>query len=189
MRRSERLIRNTVLALFGATVLHVAFNRLYAINNPAHGAQRTPAAELAQLRDFSRIELNGDFSVEIVQDADYSVEFMAQDANRGGFSAVVHDDTLVLRGFGNPPTNQVRVEMPALTHVDSSSVAALTVSGFKGESLSMRLNETPRVILRNNTIRHLRIVSSERSELKADRASLQSSQVDLAGRATLTVID
>ena len=50
MKRSERLIRNTILVLAGLVVLHVGVSRLYADSNPAHVAQRTSAADLAKLR-------------------------------------------------------------------------------------------------------------------------------------------
>ena len=73
MKRSERLIRNTILALAGLVVLHVGVSRLYADSNPALVAQRTSAADLAKLRGFNAIEVNGDFSVDVVQGADYSV--------------------------------------------------------------------------------------------------------------------
>jgi hypothetical protein len=44
MKRSERLMRNTILALLGASVLYVAVNRLYAARTPASPAQRAPDA-------------------------------------------------------------------------------------------------------------------------------------------------
>ena len=189
MQKSKRLIRNTILALNGIVVLYVGINRLYAIGNPIPSVQRTSAAELAMLRDFSAIEVNGDFGVDLVQEADYSVYFTTPDTSQGNLVATVRGNTLVLSGFHNATTNRVRVALPVLTQLKASSVATLSVSGFDGESMSLRFDGTPQVILRNNGIRQWHIVVSDVGELKVDRASISSGQFDLAGQITLRVID
>jgi hypothetical protein len=189
MKKSKRLIRNTILALNGMMVLYVGINRLYAVSSPTQAAQRTSTAELALLRDFTAIEVNGDFSVDVVQEADYAVAFAPAAANQGDFVATLRGNTLVLHGFHNTRANRARVALPVLTHLDAELVPVLSISGFNGTSLSLQLDGTPQVILRNNGIRQWHIVASEVDELKIDKASLAAGKVDLAGRATLTAID
>ncbi len=189
MKKSKRLIRNTILALNGMMVLYVGVNRLYAVSDPTPTAQRTSTAELAMLRDFTAIEVTGDFSVDVVRGADYAVAYTPVDESRGEFVATVRGDTLILRGFNNTNTDRVRVALPVLTRLDAELVPALSISGFHGASASLQLDGTSQVILRNNAIRQWHIVASEVKELKIDRASLGAGKVDLAGRATLTAID
>ena len=188
MKRSRLLIRNTLLALSGMVVLYVGINRIYAVAEPDPVQQRTSAAELAALRDFDSIEVSGDFSVEIVQQAGYSVEFVQPDSSQGDFVATRRDATLVLYGGRNPAVGRVRVAMPALKQVGAHRIPALSVSGFNGDSLSLRMESVPLVVLRNNGIRQWHIVASK-GELQIDRATFGAGKVDLAGRSTLTVID
>jgi hypothetical protein len=47
----------------------------------------------------------------------------------------------------------------------------------------------PQVTLRNNAVRQWQIRASHVAELQMDRASIGAGKVDLAGRATLSVID
>ena len=46
-----------------------------------HGARRRPT--LATLRDFNAIEVSGDFGVDVVQEADYSVDLHAAGRKQG----------------------------------------------------------------------------------------------------------
>ena len=189
MKRSERLIRSTIVGLAGLTVLYVGANRLYALGDPVQAAKRTSAADLAALRDFSAIEANGDFTLEIVRGADYSVDFMPSHATKGDFVATMRGNTLVLRGFRNAPGSRVQLALPVLTQLDAEAIPAVSLSGFTGASLSLRLDSVPEVTLRDNAIREWHVVASGVGELKVDQASIRAGKVDLAGRATLTVID
>jgi hypothetical protein len=190
MKKSRRLIRNTILALNGLMVLYVGINRLYAVDETTHAPRRTDAAELARLRDFNAIEVHGDFGLDVVQEAGYSVGLPPPGRSKGEFVAIVRGNTLVLNGYRHTHTTRVRVGMPALTHLEAGEeVPALTVSGFNGASLSLRLEGKSRVVLRNNAIRQWHISASQIGELQIDKASLGAGKVDLAGRATLSVID
>jgi hypothetical protein len=133
--------------------------------------------------------VDGDFSLEVMQDAAWSVDFAPSDTSQGSFSATVLDHTLHLHGFRNTSAGRVRVTLPTLSELDADRVAALSVSGFAGASVSLELGTTPRVTLRNNRIRQWRIQAADVGDLQIDRTSLSDGKVDLAGRATFTVID
>jgi hypothetical protein len=189
MKRSERLIRSTIVGLTGLMVLYVGISRLSAGSTPAHATGQTSVAELARLRDFSAIQVDGNFSLDVVQDAAWSVAFAPSEPGQGSFYAAVHDNTLVLHGFRNTPASRVTVTLPALSKLAAHKVTALSVSGFAGANLSLELGTTARVTLRNNSIRQWHIDAAHVGDLRLDRASIGAGRVDLAGRANFTVID
>ena len=189
MKRSERLVRNTLVVLAGLIVAHVAVSRIQEANDPTAAVERTPPAVLASLRDFTAIEVEGDFTLDVERAADYAVDFRSSDPAAGRFYAAVRDNTLLLGGFGNAPGSRVRVVLPELKNLNAGRVQALSVSGFEGASLSLVADTIPRVTLRNNGIRQWQIRANHVVDLQIDRASLSAGKVDLAGRATLTVID
>jgi hypothetical protein len=151
--------------------------------------ERTPPAALATLRDFSAIEVEGDFTLDVAQGADFLVDFTSPKPTEGRFYATVRDNTLLLGGFRNAPGARVRVVLPELLRLNAGRVQALSVSGFGGNRLSLEMDTIARVTLRNNTIRQWQIRANSVADLQIDRTSLGAGKVDLAGRATLTVND
>lgn len=182
-------MRNTILVLAGLLVLHVGASRLYAVDDRAIPMERATPADLATLRDFTAILVEGDFALEVVRGAEYSVEFTPSNRAEGRFSAVVHDNTLLLGGFENVPGSRARVTLPALTQLNAGRVEALSISGFDGDELSVRAERVQCVTLRNNRIREWQIRAERVVDLRIDRASISAGKVDVSGRATLTVID
>jgi len=180
VKRSERLIRNTVLAMAGAVVLLLGLGRLYADDD---------REDEAPLRDFTAIEVEGEFSLEVVQGADYSVAFTPADRRDTHFDVRVRGKTLRLSGFRNPPGSLVQVALPELKSLNAGRVRTLSVSGFSGAHLSLDVDTVPQVILRNNSVREWQIRADRVADLQIDRASMQAGKVDLAGRVTLTVIE
>jgi hypothetical protein len=182
-------MRNTLLVLSGLMVLHVGASRLYAVDDHAMQTERAMPADLATLRDFKAILVEGDFALEVVQGAEYSVEFAPPKPGAGRFYAAVRDNTLQLGGFGNERGSRVRVTLPELRKLKVTQVQALSVSGFEGETLSVEAERVERVTLKNNRVREWQIRAERVPDLEIDRPSISAGKVDLSGRATLTVID
>jgi hypothetical protein len=182
-------MRNTFLVLAGLLVLHVGASRLLAIDESATSMKRATPADLATLRDFTAILVEGDFALEVVQGAEYSVDFAPPNPDERRFYAVVHDGTLLLGGFGNGPGSRARVTLPALSKLNAGRVEALSVSGFDGEQLSVQAERVRRVTLKNNRVREWRIRAEHVVDLQIDRASISAGKVDLSGHAVLNVID
>src|SRR5262245_29097808 len=80
VKRSERLVRNTLGVLAALIVAHVAVSRVQEARNPAARTERTPPAVLASLRDFTAIQVEGDFTLDVERAADYAVDFTSPDA-------------------------------------------------------------------------------------------------------------
>ena len=189
MKRSERLVRNTLVGLAGFVVLHVGVSRLYAVDDHTAGIERTPPSVLATLRNFTAIEVEGDFTLDVERATDFSVDFSSPNATEGRFYASVRENTLRLGGFRNVPGSRVRVVLPELRELNAGRVQALSIAGFDGARLSLEADTIARVTLRNNSIRQWQIRADRVADLQIDRASLSAGKVDLAGHATLTVID
>jgi hypothetical protein len=189
VKRSERLIRNTLLVLGGLTVLHVGVSRLHALDEQAtQQSERMSPESLATLRDFSAVFVEGDFEIE-VQRGDFAVDFSSPNPAQGRFYATVRDNTLLLGGFQNATGSRARVSLPELKKLNAGRVPALSISGFEGASLELEAETVARVTLRNNRIRQWQIRSNRVADLQIDRASISAGKLDLAGQATLTVID
>jgi hypothetical protein len=178
VKRSERLIRNTLFVVGGLMVLHVGVSRLQAVEEKV-----TPP-----LRDFSAIVVEGDFEID-VQKGDFAVDFSSPNPAQGRFYATVRNNELLLGGFQNATGSRARVSLPELTKLNAGRVPALSVSGFDGASVELEAETVARVTLRNNSIRQWQIRANRVADLQIDRASISAGRVDLAGHTTLTVID
>jgi hypothetical protein len=94
-----------------------------------------------------------------------------------------------LRGYGHAPASRLRVAMPVLEQLVAGEAPAISVSGFNDASVSLRLEDTRQLVLRDNGVRHWRIFAAGIGELQIDKASISAGKVDMSGRATFTVID
>jgi hypothetical protein len=181
-------MRNTILVMAGLVVMQLGVTRLSADDQVAN-VNRTTPAELATLRDFTSMEVEGDFILDVVRDTGYSVAFTPADANEGRFYATVRNNTLRLGGFQNAAGGRVRVTMPELRKLNAGRVKKLTVTGFDGASVLLEVDTIPQVTLRSNAVQQWQIRADHVDELQIDRASMGAGKVDLAGRITLSVID
>jgi hypothetical protein len=192
VKRSERLIRGTIVALAVLTVGYVAAVRLQAAARPEGTPVRTSSADLAALRDFKGLQLNGDFSVEIVQGAEYSVTFAPAAESRGDLHAAMRGQTLELRGYGNTRESRVRIAMPGIERLDAENIPELTVSGFRAEAVAVQTEGVGQVTLRNNAVREWRVVGAgtKGAVVQVDRATLDgAAKVDVVGRVALAPIE
>jgi hypothetical protein len=192
MKKSKRYIGGTILAGYAGMVLFIGLNRLYVANVPEPLPERTSAAELAGLRNFTAVEVRGDFSLELVREADYSVNYVPLSDTRGQFLAALQGSTLVLTGFGNRTqldSARVRVGMPELLSLEASSAPTLLLADFAGETMDLRLTVIGTVTLRNNSTTNLRVVASGVRELQLDAISFAGSELRITGNTAVTQVD
>lgn len=154
MKTSKRLLFGTFAVMLAAPVAIVAFSRFSGrgYHEPAPPERSTPA-EIAALRDFSSVDINGDFSVEIVRSDSYSVEYTPLQDNRGNFTATVRDGMLEIIGFDNRTEfamGTVRIGMPDLEAIEVGFLPELSVSGFDGNRLNANINYVERLVIENN---------------------------------------
>jgi hypothetical protein len=188
MKRSRRLIRNTIIGINVLSVLYVGATRLYADEGEPVVRHMAPES-LAALRDFTGVHINADVSVEIVQQAGFSVDFTPTDADSGLFVARVYNGSLDVFATNSPEGSHLRIGMPELRDLIATQATTMTVTGFSGDTFALRTDRTPQVELRNNHFEEWRISSGITAEVKFDQASLRGSTLKVVGPSVISVLD
>lgn len=197
MKQSKRLLIGTILGLYGVMMIHTALSRVF-VDETQDGPvelRRTSAEQLATLRDFDEVDAQGDFSLELVQQANYSVEVIRAADAPGELVARVTSGVLQLRGYGNPASVRVRIGTPQLEDLETDFAPLLSISGFTSDSLDIqvgtRSGTDQRVELRNNDIEDLRLRIFDMTnsvEVQIDRRSFGDG-IDIAGSARVTILE
>lgn len=162
MKTSRRLMLATFLTLIASPVVLVAYGRISGAGTMTElpAPQRTSAAELAALRDFSSIFIGGDVDVVVRSAANYAISYTPLFERRGNLSARVEDGRLFIEAYGNrSETEAARLEisLPTLTRVEGESLFALTVSGFRADTLNVVARSAQRVVIEDNALETLRL--------------------------------
>ncbi len=154
MKTSRRLLFGTFAVLLATPPVLVAYGRFGGnAFRELPAPERTTPAELAALRDFTVINANGDFALEIVRADTYSIDYTPLSPERGNFSASVEDGTLSIEGFNNRTEfmmGTVRIGLPALAALESGYVPTIAVRGFDGDTLDLNVAFTEELVLANN---------------------------------------
>lgn len=158
MKTSRRLMLGTLIVLLAIPVTFLAWTRIAGTSQQGLPVpQRTPAPELAALRDFSSIDISGDLHVEIVSAADYSIDYRPLAENRGNFTARVEDGTLHIQAFGNRAepfaAATVRIGMPELASFNAEFLYSLAVRDFDTDAMRIEVTATiGDIVIENNRI-------------------------------------
>jgi hypothetical protein len=208
MNSARRGIRNTMLALYGVAFVYVGVNRLHAAVVDADTprwlratlslgldgyttARRTPApGEAADwvFRDFTRLDVSGDFILEIVGAAEYKVSFPAADGTARRLRARRKGEQLWLQGDATGDADAgltVRIETPAVTQVVATGLRGLTLRGLQGQQLDVDLQDVGWTRLQRNAVAHWKVASSKPLDLHVDQATLAAGRVQIAGELVL----
>lgn len=197
MKPSRRLLVRTIGTLYALMVLHTAASRAFVEerDDGSFVPRRTSVEQLAALRDFDEIHVEADFSVEVVQQADYSVEIIGAVENRGDVLARVEGDSLWLYGYGSPDGVRVRIGLPELQDLSTDFSPLLSVSGFRGDALGIRVGTRPgriqRLELRDLDIEDLqiRVLDNTSSvDVQLDQATFANG-LDIRGSARVTIAE
>jgi hypothetical protein len=162
MKTSRRLLFGTFLVTLLAPVVLVAFSRVNGGSMAERPAPERPTpAELTSLRDFSNIEVRGDFNLELTSAPDYSVEYVPlAAANQGFLRASVTDGTLLIEGYANRTefgASTVRIGLPDLDRLDAESLASLVVRNFDTDAMELRVGSSQDIVIENNRIDALQL--------------------------------
>jgi hypothetical protein len=197
MNQGKRHIRNTVITVCGLTVLTVVAARLYASTVDAdtppwvrklmtlglaatERATITSAASpatksariltLSDLRDFTGINVEGSFAVEITGAPQYKVSLdgvatekwtLDWDRAEGGVARI--------KGGAGTEGSVLHIETPALTSIEAKGLKQLTVRGVKGPELTLRLKDVAGVRLEGNSVGSWILHSDTPVEVQAER--------------------
>jgi hypothetical protein len=209
MNRGKRYIRNTVIALFGLTVLFVAASRLYASvvkpDSPPWlrtlvslgqsvqvSRQSPPQLQAVRVQDagglhFSRISVEGDFAVEVVAAPVHKVSLAGYDGQSEGVEVQgQRDGLLLLKGMTGSEGAVLRIETPAIAGVEARYLRQLTLRGFKAAEVSISTRRVSTVLLEENDIGHWNLNSETPVVVKADRATVVAG-MNIRGRGVMTL--
>ena len=193
MKQSRRYFLGSLAAAAVAVVLIVAANRLIVPpESKARPLRRAAAAELAALRDFTDVRIEGDFVLEVSQAPEYSVRYAPVSDTRGELVATLEGQRLLLRGFGNSTGNgevaTVRVTLPVLRDLDVFNVPVANVSEVADGPADVRATAVGKVRLTGNTA-ELNVVVRGVRELQMDAASLAVTRLRVQGDTRITTLD
>jgi hypothetical protein len=186
MKTSKRYLYGTLLACLAVPVLIVFYSRFLAPAREAYVPERTPAAELAALRDFTSIVVEGDFALEITEAANYAFTYEAPAESRGELVATVEDGVLRVRGFGNRSDvggspSRVRIAAPELSSIDVSYTPSLRISGLSVESLALRALQIRAMTVADNTIGNLQVRSIVNGPVEFEGNTIMTTTLTVVG--------
>jgi len=204
----RRDIRNTMLALYGGVLLFVAANRLHAavvdsdtpewlrallslgLDGYTMIRRSTTPGEAADrvFRDVTRLNVSGDFTVEIIGAAEYKVSFPAAEgaarrlrARRKGEELWLQDDAASNADGGLT----VRIETPAITQVVATGLRGVTLRGLQGKHLDVELQDVGWARLQQNAVAHWKLAADEPLDLHVDQATLAAGQLQIVGELVI----
>jgi hypothetical protein len=191
MKTSKRYLGGTLLAILALPVLIVIYSRFFAPPPEAYVPERTPAAELAALRGFTSIVVEGDFALEVTEAADYQFTYEPIAESRGELVATLEDGVLRVRGFGNRAEfgapSRVRIAVPELSSLDVSYTPSLRVSGLSVENLALRALQVSSVTVADNTIGNLQVRSIGNGPIEFDDNTITTTTLSvIGGESTIT---
>jgi hypothetical protein len=198
MNQGKRYIRNTMLALLGATFLGTVANRIYnaTVDDNTPGWQRsilslglavekndipepptkstiTTHAELAALRDFNQISVSGDLTVEIVSAAEYKVT-LTPASTQPWSVATEHQKNGLLKLAGGHGSEgaALRIEAPALSSIEAQNLRQLTMRGWQSPELKVRMKNVAGARIKESAGGHWTLNAETPIALELDKATI-----------------
>jgi hypothetical protein len=188
MKQSKRYLRGTFYGLAGLLVLLVAVSRLFVTVVEDSGPPRTPVSELAALRGFDKVNVQGGFDLRVVAADNFSVSYQPVSEEHGQFRATVEGTTLQLYGYGNRyegSASQVVINLPVLVELRSNGRQTIDISGFTQGPLSIHISDLQQLILRNLQVATTLSTVGE-GEVQMDAQSFAHVSVQAIGRVRVT---
>jgi hypothetical protein len=184
MNPGKRYLRNTVFVLWGVAAAFVGWNRLYArvagedaqekhtLLSLGLRVQETsgprPDLDLAAAKDFTKVSVHGDFTLEIVGAPQYKVTFTPAEGTAAKLHASLDEDGyLHARTDDGVTGGTLRIEVPQLERIDAN-VPRVLVQGMQGKELSLVSYRGGAATLRENHVESWRLFSGQPFEVRVD---------------------
>lgn len=195
MNRGKRYVRNSVLVLIGLTVLLPVASKLYASvvkpDTPSWlrvlislgqsvevSRQHAPQSQAVRIEDagelrFTRINVIGEFAVEVIAAPLHKVALVGADGRAMSVSAKVQKEGLLaLEGGADTEGAVLRIEAPALTSIDAQRLPLLTIRGFQAPELLISSRKVERIVLESSDIERWNLDAQTPVLVEADRATV-----------------
>jgi hypothetical protein len=116
-------------------------------------ANSSQAMTLAELRNFTGISVEGDFSVELVGAPEYKVSLDGASTGKWALDWGIQEDGLVrIKGGAGTEGGVLRVETPVLANIEATGLRHLTVRDITAPELSLRMKNVAGVNLEENAV-------------------------------------
>jgi hypothetical protein len=214
MNQGKRHIRYTLIAMVGLVVLMVGAARIYASTVNADTPQwlrgvmslgmamklrgtipsaasstatAPPVATLADLRNFTKVSVEGDFSVEVIGAPDYKVGLTGASADKWTLDWDLEEDGLVrIKGGEGTEGGVLRIETPTLVSVEATGLRQLTVRGVTAPELNIRMKDLAGVLLEDCEVGNWILHSTTLVEVQAQKLSSSAGySIQASGQLTI----
>ena len=192
MKKSRKYLAVTAIGIFASIVLVTIASRVYMTEEIPYVPARTSDAELAQLANYTRISVSGDFSLEVTQLQDYSIDYMPLNETEGELQARVENDTLIITGFGNRTdsnTALVRIGVPVLDTLEINYLPDSSVSNFNAPLMNIRLLAFRNFTMQNNVLGNLDLSAQGAGDINLISNTLTTQNFNIEGRSNLNISD
>jgi hypothetical protein len=189
MKKSRKYLTATAIGLLVTIALMLA-SRFYITESIPYVPARTSAADLAQLANFTRITVSGDFSLEVTQRQDYTIDYTPLNERQGELVARVDDNTLIISGFGNRTDNNaatLRIGVPVLDTLEVNDLPEIIVSNFNAPLLNIRLIAFRSFTLQNSVLGNLDLYSESAGVINLRGNTLSNQRLRIEGQSDLNI--
>ncbi len=190
MKKSRKYLAATAIGIFVTIALMMLASRFYITQPIPYVPERTSAADLAQLANFTRITVSGDFSLEVTQLQDYSIDYAPLNDSQGNLQARVEDNTLIISGYGNRTENNaavVRIGVPVLDTLEVNYLPEIIVSNFNAPLLNIRLLAFRSFTLQNSMLGNLDLYSQGEGVVNLRGNTLSNQRLRIEGQSDLNI--
>ena len=185
MKKSRKYLAVTALGIFASIVVTAIMSRIYVTDFVPYVPVRASAADLAQLANYTRIRVSGDFTLEVTQLQDYSIDFTPLSETQGDLEARVENDTLIINGFGNRTENSrasLRIGVPVLDTLEVAYLPEITVSNFNAPLMNIRLLAFSNFTMQNNMLGNLDLSAQGGGEINLRGNTFTTENLAIQGR-------
>jgi hypothetical protein len=190
MKKSRKYFAATAIGIFAAIALMTLLSRIYMTEFAAYVPPRTTPEELAQLANYTRISVQGDFELEVTQVQDYTIEYTPLSEALGELQARVENDTLIVTGFGNRTDTDaavLRIGVPVLDTLEVSYLPEITVSNFTAPLMNIRLLTFQTFTLQNNVLGNLNLESRGEGVINLRGNTLTTQNIQVEGSSDINI--
>lgn len=196
MNPGKRYLRNTVFALWGAAAFFVGWNRLYAsagadapewrhnllsLGLRTHEPEKQrPEMDLATARDFSKVSLFGNFTVEIVGAPQYSVTFTPLAGTTARTHAYQDHGTLRVHTEDSVTGGVLHIEVPTLERIDAN-VPQISVRGLQSAEVAIASYRGGVLRLQQNQVKSWRVFSGDPLDVRVDDVTFAAGSIKANG--------
>ncbi len=191
MKKSTRVLGTVILSLAGLLILSIITARLYInrfIDKPLLSQEGGDEAQNSYgFQGFTQVEIFGPWSVEILQDEEYSIETERPENSKvkvelqeGGTLLSIQNDFLE----PETPRNKwpsIRITMPTLEEISVRGSVETSFTGFIGDALKVTMEGTGSVMGEDSQYEKLKILCSGVGTIDLSATKSRDAEVDFSG--------